>query len=56
MNELMIRTVIRNKNQIMLHVKSSVPMQSTTISKKRGRLIVEMEKLSSVYIEDKHQQ
>jgi hypothetical protein len=29
-----IRTIIRDKDQVMPHVKSSVPMQSTIISKK----------------------
>jgi hypothetical protein len=39
-----IRTVIRDKDQVMPHVKSSVPMQSTIISKKKSRLTAEIEK------------
>jgi hypothetical protein len=37
-------------------VKSSVPIQSTIISKKRGILIEEMEKLSLIWIENLQQQ
>jgi transposase-like protein len=50
-----IGTIVRDKDRIMQHVKSSVPMQSTIISKKRGIVIEEMEKLLSVWIEDQHQ-
>nr|XP_027230259.1 serine protease inhibitor 88Ea-like [Penaeus vannamei] len=34
----------------MEHVKSSVPMQSTVISKKRGKVIAEFEKLLSIWM------
>jgi hypothetical protein len=56
MNESTVRTVIKDNVRIMQHVKSSVPVQSTIISKKRGILIEEMEKLLSIWIEDLQQQ
>ena len=36
----------------MEHVKSAVPMMSTIISKKRGKVMEEMEKLLSVWMQD----
>ena len=42
-------TILKNKDRIMEHVKSAVPMMSTIISKKRGK---EMEKLLSVWMQD----
>jgi hypothetical protein len=45
MNESTVRTIIKDKVRIMQYVKSSVPMQSTIISKKRGIVIEELEKI-----------
>ena len=39
----------------MEHVKSAVPMMSTTISKKRVKVMEEMEKLLSVWMQDQLQ-
>ncbi|ROT86069.1 putative tigger transposable element-derived protein 1-like isoform X9 [Penaeus vannamei] len=55
MNRSTIGTILKNKDKIMEHVKSSVPMQSTIISKKRGKVIEELEKLLSIWMEDCHQ-
>jgi hypothetical protein len=52
MNESTLKNIIKDKVRIMQHVKSSVPMQSTTISKKRSILIEEMENLLVIWIED----
>jgi hypothetical protein len=52
MNESTLRNIIKDKVRILQHVKSSVPMQSTTISKKRSILIEEMENLLVIWIED----
>ncbi|TKC36546.1 hypothetical protein EI555_008341, partial [Monodon monoceros] len=41
-------TILKNKDKIMEHVKSAVPMMSTIILKKRGKVMEEMEKLLSV--------
>eukprot|EP00069_Balaena_mysticetus_P010247 bmy_06744T0 len=38
-------TILKNKNKIMEHVKSAVPMMLTVISKKRGKVMEEMQKL-----------
>ena len=43
------------KKKIMEHVKSAVPMASTIILKKRGKLMEEMEKLLCVWMQDRHQ-
>jgi Mor family transcriptional regulator len=42
MSESTVRTIIKHKAPIMQHMKSSVPMQSTIISKKRGILTEEI--------------
>ena len=39
MNRSTIGTILKNKDKIMEHVKSSVPMHSTIISKKCGKVI-----------------
>ena len=36
-------------------VKSAVPMMSTIMSKKHGKLMEEMEKLRRVWMQDQHQ-
>ncbi|XP_069990635.1 putative CENPB DNA-binding domain-containing protein 1 [Penaeus vannamei] len=55
MNRSTIRTILKNKDKIMEHVKSSVTIKSTIISKKRGKVIEELEKLLSIWMEDCHQ-
>ena len=47
--------ILKNKDKIMEHVKSVVPMMSTIISKKHGKVMEEMEKLLSVWMQDQHQ-
>ncbi|KAK3878056.1 hypothetical protein Pcinc_017268 [Petrolisthes cinctipes] len=51
-NRSTVGTIIKNKEKIVEQVKSSVPMQSTIISKKRGKVIEEMEKHLAVLMED----
>ena len=55
MNRLTIGTILKNKDKIMGYVKSAVPIISTIISKKCGKVMEEMEKLLSVWIQDQHQ-
>ncbi|XP_042230822.1 tigger transposable element-derived protein 1-like [Homarus americanus] len=55
MNRLTVGTILKDKEHIMQHVKGSVLMHFTIISKKRGSVIAEMEKLLSVWLEDQHQ-
>ncbi|KAK3876081.1 hypothetical protein Pcinc_019093 [Petrolisthes cinctipes] len=55
MNRSTIGTILKNKAKIVEHVKSSVPMQSTIISKKRGKVIEEMEKHLALWMEDHFQ-
>ena len=52
MNCSTIGTVYKQKDRIMEHVKSAVEMQSTIISKRRGKLIDEMEKLQGIWLEN----
>ncbi|KAJ8787021.1 hypothetical protein J1605_023163 [Eschrichtius robustus] len=54
MNCSTIGTILKNKDTIMERVKSAVPMMSTIISKKRGKVMGEMEKLLSVWMQDQH--
>ncbi|XP_066445361.1 tigger transposable element-derived protein 1-like [Eleutherodactylus coqui] len=55
MNRSTISTILKSKDRIMEHVRSSVPMHSTIISKKRGKVIEELENLLSIWMEDCHQ-
>ena len=48
MNRSTISMILKNKDNIMAHVKSAVPLMSTIISKKRGKVMEDMEKLLSV--------
>ena len=50
-NRFTVGTIYKNKDRIMEYVKSAVPMQSTIISKNRGKLIEETEKLLSHWME-----
>ena len=54
MNRSTMRTIL-NKDKIMEHVKSAVPMMSTIISKKHGKVMEEMEKLLSVRMQDQYE-
>ena len=45
-------TILKNKDKIMERVKSAV---LTIISKKRGKVVKEMEKLLIVWMQDQHQ-
>ena len=47
--------MLKNKDQIMEHVKSAMPIMSTLILKKHEKVIEEMEKFLSVWIQDQHQ-
>ncbi|XP_066428508.1 tigger transposable element-derived protein 1-like [Eleutherodactylus coqui] len=55
MNRSTIGTILKSKDRIMEHVRSSVPMHSTIISKKRGKVIGELENLLSIWMDDCHQ-
>ncbi|XP_066450519.1 tigger transposable element-derived protein 1-like [Eleutherodactylus coqui] len=55
MNRSTIGTILKNKDRIMEHVRSSVPRHSTIISKKRGKVIEELLNLLSIWMEDCHQ-
>ena len=44
----------KNKDKIMEHVKSAVPMMLTIILKKCGKVMDEMEKLLSVCMQDQY--
>ncbi|XP_068398055.1 tigger transposable element-derived protein 1-like [Eschrichtius robustus] len=50
-----IGTILKNKDNIMEHVKSAVPMMSTIILKKHGKVMEEVEKLLSVWMQDQPQ-
>ena len=56
MNRSTIGTIYKQKDHIMEHVKSAMVMQSTIISSKRGKLLEEMEKLLSIWLEHQRQQ
>ncbi|XP_069901610.1 putative CENPB DNA-binding domain-containing protein 1 [Globicephala melas] len=55
MNHSTIGIVLKNKDKIMEHVKSAVPMMLTIKLKKHGKVMKEMEKLLSVWMQDQHQ-
>ena len=55
LNHSIISTILKNKDKIMEHVKSVVLTMSTIISKKSGKVMEEMEKLLSAWIQDQHQ-
>ncbi|XP_067932973.1 tigger transposable element-derived protein 1-like [Watersipora subatra] len=52
LNRSTVGTIYKQKDCIMEHVKGAVPMQSTIISKKRGKIIEEMEKLLTIWLDD----
>ena len=55
MNHSTISTILKNKDKIMEYVKSAVPMMSMIIAKKRGKVMEEIEKLLSVWVQNQHQ-
>lgn len=55
MNCSTIGTILKNKDKIMAHVKSAVPMQSTIRSKRTGKVVQEMEKLLGIWMEHQRQ-
>ena len=55
MNRSTIGTIPKNKDKIMEHAKSAVPMMLIIISKKLGKVMEEMDKLLSVWMQDQHQ-
>ena len=54
MNHWTIGMIQKNKDKIMEHVKSAVPMMLTIILKKCGKVMDEMEKLLSVCMQDQY--
>ncbi|XP_065756244.1 tigger transposable element-derived protein 1-like [Phocoena phocoena] len=55
MNHSTIGTILKNKDKIMEHVKSAVPMMLTIILMKCIKVMEEMEKLFRVWMQDQHQ-
>ncbi|XP_069899826.1 putative CENPB DNA-binding domain-containing protein 1 [Globicephala melas] len=55
MNRSTIARILKNKDKIMEHVKSAVPMMSTKILKKRRKVMEKVEKLLSLWMQDQHQ-
>ena len=55
MNCSTISIMLKNKDQIMEHVKSAMPIMSPLILKQHEKVIEEMEKFLSVWIQDQHQ-
>lgn len=54
-NRSTIATILKDKGRIMEHVKGHTPMHATIITKQRSGLIVEMERLLTIWIEDQNQ-
>uniref|UniRef100_K7F9R4 HTH CENPB-type domain-containing protein n=1 Tax=Pelodiscus sinensis TaxID=13735 RepID=K7F9R4_PELSI len=50
-----IATIVKHKGRIMEHVKGHIPMNATIITKQRSGLIIEMERLLTIWIEDQNQ-
>ena len=47
-----ISMILKNKDKIMEHMKSSGPMRLTVIQEKCGKMMDEMEKFLSVWLQD----
>ena len=47
-----ISMILKNKDKIMEHMKSSGPMRLTVIEEKCGKMMDEMEKFLSVWLQD----
>ena len=54
-NRSTISTILKNEDKIVEHVKSAGSMMLTIILKKCGKVMEEMEKLLSVWMQDQHQ-
>ena len=54
MNHSTIGTVLKNKDNIMEHVKSAMSIILTIIWKQHGKVMEEMERLLSVWMQDQH--
>ncbi|XP_069397333.1 putative CENPB DNA-binding domain-containing protein 1 [Delphinus delphis] len=54
-NSSTISMILNNKDKIMEHVKSAVQVMLTIILKKCGKVMEEMEKLLSEWMQDQHQ-
>nr|XP_014424896.1 tigger transposable element-derived protein 1-like [Pelodiscus sinensis] len=50
-----IATILKDKDRVMEHVKGHTPMNATIITKQRSGLIIEMERLLTIWIEDQNQ-
>ncbi|KAF7235282.1 Tigger transposable element-derived protein 1 [Varanus komodoensis] len=50
-----VGTILKDKVRIMEHVKGSIPMGATIITKQRSGLIIEMERLLLIWLEDQNQ-
>ena len=46
--------ILKNKEKIIEYVMPAMLMTSTVISKKRGKMMEEMEKLLSVWMQNQH--
>ncbi|XP_053568008.1 tigger transposable element-derived protein 1-like [Bombina bombina] len=50
-----IATILKDKGRIMDHVKGYTPMNATIITKQRSGLVIQMERLLTIWIEDQNQ-
>ncbi|XP_029980169.1 tigger transposable element-derived protein 1-like [Sphaeramia orbicularis] len=50
-----VATNIKDKARILDHVKGSAPMKATVITKQHSSILIEMEKLLTIWIEDQNQ-
>ncbi|XP_068205598.1 tigger transposable element-derived protein 1-like [Palaemon carinicauda] len=50
-----VATILKDKKCIVEHVKGSVPMKATVITKQHSGLIIEMERLLVLWLEDQNQ-
>ena len=55
MNRSTISMILKNKDKIMEHVKSAVPIMSKIRSKEGGKVMEEMKRLLSVRMQNRHQ-
>ena len=54
-NHSIIGTILKNREKLMEHVKSAVLMMLTEILKNHGKVMEEMERLLSVWMQYQHQ-
>lgn len=55
MNRSTIGTILKQKEKIKEFVQSAGPLKSAMMTKRRGRVLEEMERLLAMWIEDQHQ-